>query len=287
MAVVHIDGKWFDKNDAKISVYDHGLLYGDGLFEGIRVYNGVIFKLEAHLDRLFQGAGVLLIGIPASRKELADMLLEGVRRFSDATGLKDGYIRLVITRGQGDLGLDPRKCPKPSIISIFDTIQLYPRELYEKGIPVITAATRRVESSVFDPRIKSLNYLNNIIAKQEAIQAGCMEAVLLNAEGYVTECTADNFFIVAGGVLKTPAPHLGILEGITRRTVLELANEAGFPAAEAVLTRFDLYTADECFITGSGAELMPVISVDGRTVGEGIPGPVTIRLTEAFRALIG
>jgi branched-chain amino acid aminotransferase len=188
---------------------------------------------------------------------------------------------------QGDLGLDPRKCPNASIISIFDTIQLYPRELYEKGIPLITAATRRVESSVFDPRIKSLNYLNNIIAKQEAIQAGCMEAVLLNAEGYVTECTADNIFIVAGGVLKTPAPHLGILEGITRRTVLELANQAGFPATEAVLTRFDLYTADECFITGSGAELMPVISVDGRTVGDGIPGPVTIRLTEAFRTLIG
>mgnify|MGYP006278059095 FL=1 len=314
MAAVYIDGEWFGKDDAKISVYDHGLLYGDGLFEGIRIYNGKIFKLEEHIDRLFQGAGVLLLEVPLSREETVDMLAEGVRRFTEQTGLKDGYIRLIVTRGKGDLGIDPEKCSKASVISIFDTIQLYPREYYDKGIAVITASTRRIESSVFDPRVKSLNYLNNIFAKQEAKLAGCMEAVLLNREGYVTECTADNIFIVTDGVLKTPAPYLGILEGITRRTVLELAREisapahpksgpgdgteeaavpktaaaaSGIPTEEAVLTRFDLYTADECFITGSGAELMPVVSVDGRIIGGGRPGPVTKELAEAFRRLVG
>lgn len=356
MAAVYIDGEWFGKDDAKISVYDHGLLYGDGLFEGIRIYNGKIFKLEEHIDRLFQGAGVLLLEVPLSREETVDMLAEGVRRFTEQAGLKDGYIRLIVTRGKGDFGIDPEKCEKASVISIFDTIQLYPREYYDKGIAVITASTRRLESSVFDPRVKSLNYLNNIFAKQEAKLAGCMEAVLLNREGYVTECTADNIFIVTDGVLKTPAPHLGILEGITRRTVLDLAREVsrpaapktaapahpksgpgdgtgeaatalgspegggggkaagavpktgavaganeaggtsgvkapaaatGIPAEETVLTRFDLYTADECFITGSGAELMPVVSVDGRIIGGGRPGPVTKELTEAFRRLVG
>jgi branched-chain amino acid aminotransferase len=286
MAVVYIDGGWFGKDDAKISVYDHGLLYGDGLFEGIRIYKGKIFKLEEHIDRLFQGAGVLLLEVPLTRAETADVLAEGVRRFTEQSGGKDGYIRLIVTRGKGDLGIDPAKCEKASVIAIFDTIQLYPREYYDKGIAVITASTRRLESSVFDPRVKSLNYLNNIFAKQEAKLAGCMEAVLLNREGYVTECTADNIFIVKNGVLKTPAAYLGILEGITRRTVLELARGAGTPTEEAVLTRFDLYTADECFITGSGAELMPVVSVDGRTIGGGLPGPVAKQLTEAFRRLI-
>ena len=287
MAVIYIDGEWTGKEGAKISVYDHGLLYGDGLFEGIRIYNGKIFKLEEHLRRLFQGAGVLLLKVPMPREDVASMLEEGTRRFCDESGRTDGYIRLLVTRGAGDLGLDPRKCPEPSVIAIFDTIQLYPREMYERGIPVITAATRRLEGPVFDPRIKSLNYLNNIFAKQEAIQAGCMEAVLLNAAGYVTECTADNIFIVTEEVLKTPAPHLGILEGITRQTVLELAAAAGLQTEEAILTRFDLYTAEECFITGSGAELMPVTAVDGRSIGNGKPGPVTGRLTAAFRKLIG
>jgi branched-chain amino acid aminotransferase len=285
MAVIYIDGGWYGQNDGKISVYDHGLLYGDGLFEGIRIYSGKIFKLEAHLNRLFQGAGVLLINLPITRDDLQAMLEEGTRRFCEETRISDGYIRLIITRGVGDLGLDPRKCPTASVIAIFDTIELYPKKLYERGIPIITAATRRLESPVFDPRIKTLNYLNNIFAKQEAIQAGCMEAVLLNAGGYVTECTADNIFIVAKGVLKTPAPHVGILEGITRATVMELAAAAGSAVEEAVLTRFDLYTAEECFITGSGAELMPVTSVDGRTIGTGKPGPVTGRLTSAFRKL--
>ncbi len=285
MAVIYIDGGWYGQNDGKISVYDHGLLYGDGLFEGIRIYSGKIFKLEAHLDRLFQGAGVLLIDVPMPRKEVASMLEEGTHRFCEDSGLTNGYIRLIVTRGKGDLGLDPRKCPTASVIAIFDTIELYPKELYERGIPVITAATRRLESTVFDPRIKTLNYLNNIFAKQEAVRAGCLEAVMLNGAGYVTECTADNIFVVSGGVLKTPAPHLGILEGITRRTVLELAAAAGLQTEEAVLTRFDLYTADECFITGSGAELMPVTSIDGRSIGNGKPGPVTGRLTAAFRKL--
>jgi branched-chain amino acid aminotransferase len=286
MAVIYIDGSWHEKEDAKLSVYDHGLLYGDGLFEGIRIYNGKIFKLEAHLDRLLQGAGVLLLDIPMSRDQLSAMLLEGVRRFCEQTGLQDGYIRLVVTRGIGDLGLDPQKCPKASVISIFDTIQLYPQEYYKKGISIITAATRRLESSIFDPRVKSLNYLNNIIAKQEAIQAGCMEAVLLNSQGYVAECTADNIFIVKEGTLKTPAPHLGILRGITRDTVLELASVTGISTEETTLTRFDLYTADECFITGSGAELMPIVEIDGRRIGTGKPGPVTDGLTAAFREMI-
>ena len=287
MAVIYIDGEWCGKTEGKISVYDHGLLYGDGLFEGIRIYNKKIFKLDAHLHRLLQGAGVLLIDVPMSGEELQAMLEEGVKRFCSETGLADGYIRLIVTRGVGDLGLDPRKCPTASVIAIFDTIQLYPEEMYERGIPVITAAARRLESTVFDPRIKSLNYLNNIFAKQEAVQASCLEAVLLNGAGYLTECTADNIFIVTEEVLKTPAPHLGILEGITRQTVLELAAAAGLQTEEAILTRFDLYTADECFITGSGAELMPVTAVDGRIIGTGKPGPVTGRLTAAFRKLIG
>lgn len=292
MAVVFIDGRWTGAEEAKISVYDHGLLYGDGLFEGIRIYNGTIFKLEEHLRRLFEGAKAIMLSIPYSEKELGEFLMTGVSKLAEEQGGGGGYIRLIVTRGVGDLGLDPRKCGRPSVIAIIDSIELYPQELYESGIPIITASSHRVESSVFDPRIKSLNYLNNILAKQEAILAGCLEAVMLNHDGYLTECTGDNIFLVKNGTLKTPASHLGILEGITRNTILELARENGIPAEETMLTRFDLYTADECFLSGSGAEMMPVISVDGRTVGEqrpggeGISGPVTVELITAFRRLI-
>lgn len=291
MAVVYVDGEWFDKDSAKISVYDHGLLYGDGLFEGIRVYSGNVFKLNEHIDRLFEGACAILLEVPMERLHLELMLTEGVRRFTNQTGLTDGYIRLVVTRGSGDLGIDPAKCSRATVIAIFDTIELYAPEYYEKGISVVTAATRRLESTIFDPRVKSLNYLNNILAKLEAKQAGCIEAVMLNRDGYVTECTADNIFLVTGGVLKTPAPHLGLLKGITRQTVINLAMDSMKTSSniaiesfeEAVLTRFDLYTADECFLTGSGAELMPVVSIDGRRIGSGRPGPVTQHLTAAFQ----
>ena len=291
MATIFIDGSWTDEQEAKISVYDHGLLYGDGLFEGIRIYNGKIFKLEEHLRRLFEGAKAIMLTIPHTENELADILITGASKLVEEQAGGDGYIRLIVTRGVGDLGLDPRKCARPSVIAIIDSIELYPQELYESGIPIITASSRRVESSVFDPRIKSLNYLNNILAKQEAILAGCLEAVMLNHDGYLTECTGDNIFLVKDGTLKTPASHLGILEGITRNTILELARENGIPAEETMLTRFDLYTADECFLSGSGAEMMPVTSVDGRTVGGqktggGKPGPITERLLEAFRAFI-
>lgn len=282
MASVYIDGEWYPKEKAKISVYDHGLLYGDGLFEGIRIYAGRIFKLKEHLDRLWNGARAIGLEIPMTREVMAALLEEGVRR----ENRPEGYIRLVVTRGVGDLGINPKLCPRPSVIVIVDDIQLYPREHYEKGIPVVTAATRRLQGDVFDPRIKSLNYLNNVLAKMEAQLAGCLEAVLLNRDGYVAECTGDNLFIVAGGVLKTPAPWLGLLEGITRNTVMELAAAEGIPAEETTLTRFDLYTADECFLTGSGAEMIPVTAVDGRTVGCGVPGPVTGRLTDAFRKLV-
>ena len=282
MAEINIDGKWCHGDDAKISVYDHGLLYGDGLFEGIRIYAGRIFKLEAHLDRLYEGAKAILLTIPMDKKELGRLLLEGVKRLGES----EGYIRLVLTRGKGSLGISPDSCPVPTLIMIADTIQLYPPELYDRGIKIVTAGSRRLTGDVFDPRIKSLNYLNNVLAKIEAKQAGCLEAVMLNSEGYVCECTGDNIFIVKNGVLKTPPSYLGLLEGITRNTVMELAAEMGVPTQEAVMTRFDLYTADECFLTGSGAEIIPVIKIDGREIGSGKPGNMGKRVTEVFRKLV-
>jgi len=282
MAIINVDGQWCPKEEAKVSVYDHGLLYGDGLFEGIRIYGGRIFKLEAHLDRLYEGARAILLTIPLSRGEMAALLEEGVRRY----GEQEGYIRLVVTRGAGSLGISPDTCPKATVVMIVDSIQLYPKEYYEKGIRVITAASRRLTGDIFDPRIKSLNYLNNVLGKLEAKQAGCLEAVFLNREGYVCECTGDNIFVVKKGVLKTPASYLGMLEGITRNTMLELAEGAGIPWEESVMTRFDLYTADECFLTGSGAEIIPVTAVDGRTVGDGHPGEMSLRMMELFRKLV-
>jgi branched-chain amino acid aminotransferase len=282
MMKIYIDGKYFDRNEARISVFDHGLLYGDGVFEGIRIYGGKVFKLKEHVERLYQSAKAILLDIPISRAEMENATLEAVHE----NAKKDGYIRLVVTRGEGPLGLDPSSCGKPSVIIIVGDIQLYPQEYYEKGIAVVTAASRRMPADSLDPRVKSLNYLNNVMAKVEAKQAGCLEAVLLNHEGYVTECTADNIFIVKHGTLLTPAPHYGALDGITRMTVMNIAGSCGIASRETALTRYDLYTADECFMTGTGAEIMPVTKIDGRLIGAGEPGPVTKRLIKGFRDFI-
>ena len=279
---IYIDGQYFDRDTAKVSVFDHGLLYGDGVFEGIRAYHRRIFRLEAHLDRLYASAQALALSVPLSRAAMAEAVKETVRR----NQRDDVYIRLVVTRGVGELGIDPLSCPTPSVIIICNDVRVYPRELYAGGIKVMTSATRQVSHEAVDPRIKSLNYLKNILAKIDAQQAGAHEAIMLNAQGFIAECTADNLFVVRNGQLLTPSPQDGALEGITRGVILELAGEARLPAAEAHLTRYDLYVADEAFVTGTGAELMPVTSADGRPVGDGTPGPVTKRLTDAFHALV-
>jgi branched-chain amino acid aminotransferase len=277
---VYIDGKYYERGEAMISVFDHGLLYGDGVFEGIRIYKGKVFKLKEHVERLYQSAKTILLDIPISRAEMENATIEAVHE----NAKEDGYIRLVVTRGEGPLGLDPAQCARPKIIIIVGDIQLYPQEYYEKGIAVVTAASRRVPADSLDPRVKSLNYLNNVMAKIEAKQAGCLEAVLLNHEGYVTECTADNIFIVKDGTLLTPAAHSGALDGITRMTVMNnLAPSCGIASRETALTRYDLYTADECFMTGTGAEIMPVTMIDGRAIGNGKPGPATKGLIEGFK----
>ena len=279
---IYIDGEWYSRETAKVSVFDHGLLYGDGVFEGIRIYNRRIFRLDAHLDRLYNSAVALALSIPLSRAEMATAVNEAVRRNRQA----DGYIRLIVTRGAGDLGIDPRTCPRPSVIIVVTDIRVYPRALYAEGVKVVTSATRQVSHEAFDPRVKSLNYLKNVLGKIDAQRAGAHEAILLNAAGYIAECTADNLFVVRRGQLLTPSPQDGALEGITRGVILELAAEAGIPAAEARLTRYDVYTADECFLTGTGAELMPATEVDGRAIADGKPGPITQRLTDAFTALV-
>jgi len=278
---IYIDGQWYSREAAKVSVFDHGLLYGDGVFEGIRVYNRRIFRHAAHLDRLYASARALALTIPMSRRELQGAVEETVRR----NRRDDVYVRLVVTRGVGELGIDPLSCPKPSVIIIVNDVRVYPRELYAAGITVMTAATRQVSHEAVDPRIKSLNYLKNILAKIDAQQAGAHEAIMLNAGGFIAECTADNLFVVRGGMLLTPSPQDGALAGITRGVILELAGEARIAAAEARLTRYDLYTADEAFVTGTGAELMPIAIADGRPLADGKPGPITRRLTEAFHAL--
>ncbi|MFI5367222.1 MAG: branched-chain-amino-acid transaminase [Candidatus Binatia bacterium] len=279
---IYINGEWHARDTATVSVFDHGLLYGDGVFEGIRVYNRRIFRLEAHLDRLYASAQALALTIPLPLAEMAAAVQETVRR----NRKDDGYIRLVVTRGAGDLGIDPRSCAQPTMIIIVTDIRVYPPELYAAGIKVMTSATRQVSHEAFDPRIKSLNYLKNILAKIDAQRAGAHEAILLNGAGYIAECTADNLFVVRAGRLLTPSPQDGALEGITRGAVLELAAEAGIAAAEARLTRYDVHTADECFVSGTGAELMPVTEADGRRIADGTPGAITRRLTEAFQALV-
>ncbi|MBO8129136.1 MAG: branched-chain-amino-acid transaminase [Peptococcaceae bacterium] len=279
--VIYLNGEYVSEEQAVVSVFDHGYLYGDGVFEGIRAYHGRVFKLKEHIDRLYESAHSILLNIPLTREEMQEVVLETLRR----NNLRDAYIRLVVSRGAGDLGLDPKKCPKPTVVCIAASIQLYPAELYEQGLEVVTVPTRRNLGEAVNPRIKSLNYLNNILAKIEAGLAGTMEAIMLNAEGYVAEATGDNIFLVKNGRLVTPPSYVGILEGITRNTVMELAREAGIPVEEKLFTRHDVYVADECFLTGTAAELIPVIKVDGRPIGSGKPGPVTWQLIRAFREL--
>jgi len=278
---VYINGKFRDEAEATISVFDHGLLYGDGIFEGIRAYHGRVFKLKEHIDRLFYSAKAILLTIPMSHADMSRAVVETCR----ANQVQDGYIRLVVTRGVGTLGLNPNRCNEPSVIIIAGKIQLYPPELYQKGMDIITVPTVRNLHSALNPAIKSLNYLNNILAKIEANNAGCEEAIMLNAEGFVAECTGDNVFIVKENQLLTPPLTAGALYGITRRVVLDLAVELGFKVAETNLTRYDLFNADECFLTGTGAELVPVVRLDGRVIGTGKPGTITERLVAQYRAL--
>jgi branched-chain amino acid aminotransferase len=279
---IYIDGKHYNREDARISVFDHGLLYGDGVFEGIRIYNGKVFRLGDHLKRLYTSAKAIALEIPMKETEMEEAVLETVR----VNRKEDGYIRLLVTRGEGTLGLDPASCPRPSVMIIVADIQLYPAEYYERGIKLVTASTRRIPPECLDPRIKSLNYLNNILAKIEARRAGALEAVMLNTQGFVAECTADNIFVVKDGKLFTPAPAQGALDGITMRTVSGLAKERDIEFAASVLTLYDLYAADEIFITGTGAEVMPVVEIDGRRIGDGKPGPLTSKLIEDFRRLV-
>jgi branched-chain amino acid aminotransferase len=275
---VWLNGKLVDREDAKISVFDHGLLYGDGVFEGIRSYGGRVFRLKEHIRRLFDSANGIRLAIPLAADELAKAVADTLQ----ANGLKDAYIRVVVTRGVGTLGLDPNRCQSPTVFIITDRIELYPPELYENGLEIITAATMRNHPNAVNPRLKSLNYLNNILAKIEAIDAGTLEAVMLNHQGFVAECTGDNLFIVRDGVLFTPPISAGILEGITRDEIIAIAEDFGIKVREENLTRHDLYVADECFLTGTAAEVVPVVRIDKRTIGDGHPGPVTKRLLEEF-----
>ncbi|MCE5269633.1 MAG: branched-chain-amino-acid transaminase [Planctomycetaceae bacterium] len=279
---IYIDGKLYDKEDAKISVYDHGLLYGDGVFEGIRCYVGKVFRLDEHLDRLWDSAKAIALEIPMTKADLAKAVVDTLA----VNNIKDGYIRLLVTRGVGSLGLDPNKAARPSIIIITDSIALYPADWYQKGLDIVTSSVQRMPPAALSPRVKSMNYLNNILAKIEASNAGCIEAMLLNQKGEVAECTGDNIFFVRKGKLCTPGPDAGILEGITRNSVIELAEKMGIEVCQTPLTKFDAYVADECFLTGSGAELIPVVKIDGRVIGDGTPGPITKKIIERFHKLV-
>jgi len=280
--IIFMNDRLVPEDEARVSVFDHGLLYGDGVFEGLRSYSGRVFRLDAHLDRLWASARAICLEIPLTKEQVAKAVVDTLA----ANTLADGYVRLVVTRGAGSLGLDPARTKNPQVIVIADTISLYPREFYDKGLRIVTAATQRVQSAALSPRIKSLNYLNNIMAKLEGLQAGCVEALMLNHKGEVAECTADNVFVVRGTRLLTPPPDAGILEGITRGAVMELADAAGIDCREATLVRHDLYTADECFLTGTAAEVLPVVEIDGRKVGTGQPGPITTRLIADFHRLV-
>jgi branched-chain amino acid aminotransferase len=276
---IYLDGQYVDETQAKVSVFDHGLLYGDGVFEGIRLYEGNVFRLVEHLERLEYSAKALLIKLPLTRQEFIDATCETCRR----NKLRNGYIRLVVTRGPGDLGLAPWSCPKPTVFIIASTIQLYPQEYYDNGLSIVTVPTRRIGPAALPPTIKSLNYVNNILGKIEARQAGALEAIMLNEQGFVAECTADNIFTVHKGVIYTPSASQGALKGITRDTIFDVARELKVPVQDSNMTRYDVWCADECFLTGSGAEVVPVISLDGRQIGTGKPGPITQRILADFR----
>jgi len=285
---VYLNGKFVDGRSASVSVFDHGLLYGDGVFEGIRSYHGLIFKLHEHIERLFESAHTIMLTIPMTKEALIEVVKQSLR----VNQLRNAYLRLVVTRGEGDLGLDPRKCVRPTVFVIADKIELYPKSLYDKGLELITVATQRNVPEALNPQIKSLNYLNNILAKIEAINAGYEEAIMLSSSGYVTECTGENIFIVSattigGGPkqLLTPPPYIGVLRGITRQTVMSIGRRLRLEVREELLTRHDLFNADECFLTGTAAEIVPVVTIDGRRIGTGKPGPMTRRLQRAFRQL--
>ena len=278
---IYIDGEFYDKENAKISVFDHGLLYGDGVFEGIRFYNGRVFRLEEHIARLFDSAKAICLNVGMGASEVSEALLETIRQ----NELRDGYVRLVVTRGVGDLGLNPANCPRATVFIIASKITLYPPDTYENGLHVVTCATRRIPHGALSPMVKSLNYLNNILAKIEAQQAGAGEGLMLNEQGYVAECTGDNIFTVKNGRIFTPPIASGALAGVTRAVVFEIAAELGIPISEPEMTRYDIYTADECFLTGTAAEVIPAVRLDNRPIGTGAPGPVTKRMIARFHEL--
>jgi len=281
VSLIWIDGQWYDRDSAKVSVFDHGLLYGDGVFEGMRVYGGKVFRLEEHVDRLYDSAHAIWLTVPVPKEEMIRVTEEGVRRGR----LSEGYLRHIVTRGVGDLGLDPRKCARATVIIIFDTISLWPRERYEQGLTVLTAGTPMPHREALSPRVKSLNYLPHILAKVEGIHAQVDEVLMLDSAGYVAEASGMNLFIVKRGELRTPPAYAGILRGVTRDVILELAAAAGIPAREEPLNRYDVYTADEAFFTGTAAEIAPIRSLDGRTIGAGPVGQVTRELITRFHTL--
>ncbi len=278
---IYIDGNFYDQAEAKISVFDHGLLYGDGVFEGIRFYNDRVFRLDEHIDRLWSSAKSIALEVPMSKSELVAATLETIRQ----NDFHDGYIRLIVTRGVGSLGLSPDSCRRPSVIIIAATIALYPENLYQKGLTMVTCSTRRTSPAALSPRVKSLNYLNNILAKLEAQNAGAGEGLMLNEQGYVAECTGDNIFIIRNGQISTPHLNAGILEGVTRAVVFELTEKLEIPTVECDLTTYDIYIADECFLTGTAAEVIPAVQLDRRLIGNGQPGPITLKFIESYREL--
>ncbi|MBE2181204.1 MAG: branched-chain-amino-acid transaminase [Chthoniobacterales bacterium] len=278
---IYLNGNLVPKEQATVSVFDHGLLYGDGVFEGIRFYSGRVFRLDDHIDRLYRSARAIALSIPLDRDAMSQAVLDTIR----ANGMSDGYVRLVVTRGEGSLGLSPKSCPTPTVFVIAAGITLYPEEMYRNGLKLVTCSTRRIAHGALSPMVKSLNYLNNIMAKIEAEQAGAGEGLMLNEQGYVAECTGDNVFIVRDGRLVTPPIAAGALAGVTRAVVFELARQLGIDIREEDITRYDIYTADECFLTGTAAEIIPVVELDSRPIDDGKPGPLTLRLTELFREL--
>ncbi|MDA7680968.1 branched-chain-amino-acid transaminase [Verrucomicrobiales bacterium] len=280
---IYIDGEYFEKKNAKISVFDHGLLYGDGIFEGIRFYEGRVFKLKEHIQRLFISAKAILLEIEMTQDEMEKAVCETIRK----NGLNDGYVRLLVTRGVGTLGLSPFACDKSTVIIIADSISLYPDEKYKEGLKLITCSTRRTAPAALSPSVKSLNYLNNVMAKVEAIFADAEEGLMLNEQGFVAECTGDNIFVVRDGKIKTPPSSAGALPGITREVIFDIAGNLGVAIEESQMTRYDIYAADECFLTGTAAEVIAAVSLDRRLIGNGKPGPITEKFIESFRKIVG